>query len=34
MNTLTAIFIVYSIIGGCFLAWLHTKPVKKWLKDL
>ena len=34
MNTLTATFIVGSIIGGCFLAWMYTKPGKKWLKDL
>ena len=34
MNTLTATFIVYSIAGICFLIWLHTKPGKKWLKDL
>ena len=34
MNTLTAIFVVGSIISGGFWAWLHTKPGKKWLKDL
>ena len=31
MNTLTATFIVGSIIGGCFWAWLETKSGKKWL---
>ena len=34
MNTLTATFIVGSIIGGCFLAWTYTKSGKKWLEDL
>ena len=34
MNTLSALFTIGSIIGGCFLAWLHTKPGKKWLEDL
>ena len=31
MNTLTATFIVGSIIGGCFLAWTDTKSGNKLL---
>ena len=23
-----------GVIGLCFLIWLHTKPGKKWLKNL
>lgn len=34
MDTLTAFFIVGSIIAGIFLIWLYTKPGKKWLEDL
>ena len=31
MDMLTATFIVYSIAGICFWAWLNTKSGKKWL---
>lgn len=25
---------ICAVVGGAFLAWLYTKPGKKWLKDL
>ena len=34
MNTLSATFIVGIIVAGGFLAWLYTKPGKKWLENL
>lgn len=27
-------FSICLVIAGTFLAWLYTKPGKKWLKDL
>lgn len=34
MDMLGAIFTVGIIIAGSFLAWLYTKPGKKWLSSL
>ena len=34
METLTAFFILGSILGGAFLIRLYTKSGEKWLKDL
>lgn len=31
---LLVVYIMCIIVGGGFLAWLYTKPGKKWLKDL
>lgn len=34
MDMLAATYIIGSIIGLGFLAWLYTKAGKKWLHDL
>lgn len=34
MNGLVLFFMVGCVVAGAFLAWLYTKPGKKWLKDL
>lgn len=34
MNTLGAIFTISIVVAGSFLAWLYTKPGKKWLANL
>lgn len=34
MDTLTAIFLITSIIGTSLVIWSHTKYGKKWLANL
>lgn len=34
MDTLTAIFLVTSIVGAILVVWSHTKRGKKWLESL
>lgn len=34
MEMLGLVYTVGIVIGGIFLAWLYTKPGKKWLDDL
>lgn len=34
MDMLSLVYTVGIVIGGIFLAWLYTKPGKKWLDDL
>lgn len=34
MDSLTAVFLVTSIVGLAFVIWSYTKRGKKWLKDL
>lgn len=34
MSGLAIFFMIGCIISGGFLAWLYTKPGKKWLKNL
>ena len=34
MDMLGAIFTAGIIVAGGFLAWLYTKPGKKWLANL
>ena len=31
LNPLSALFLVVGVITGLFIAWLYTKPGKKWL---
>lgn len=33
METLTALFIIGSIVGIGIIIWFRTKSGKKWLKD-
>ena len=34
LNPLSALFLVVGVITGLFIAWLYTKPGKKWLDEL
>lgn len=34
MDTLSAIFLVTSIVGAALVIWSYTKPGKKWLENL
>lgn len=34
MNGLVLFFMVGCVVSGAFLAWLYTKPGKKWLDNL
>lgn len=34
LNPLSALFLVAGVITGLFIAWLYTKPGKKWLDEL
>ena len=34
LNPLSALFLVVGVITGLFIAWLYTKPGKKWLGEL
>ncbi len=34
MDMLSLVFTVGAVIGAVFLAWLYTKPGKKWLENL
>ncbi len=34
MDMLSLVFTVSAVVGGLFLAWLYTKPGKKWLENL
>jgi hypothetical protein len=34
MDMLSLVFTVGVVIGAAFLAWLYTKPGKKWLENL
>ena len=33
LNPLSALFLVVGVITGLFIAWLYTKPGKKWLDE-
>ena len=34
LNGLTVLMLVVTILAAIFLAWLYTKPGKKWLDEL
>ena len=34
MNSLTALYLLASIVAVILIIWSYTKPGKKWLKDL
>lgn len=34
MDNLSLMFMAISLVAGMFLAWLYTKPGKKWLENL
>ena len=34
MDMLSLVFTVGVVIGAVFLAWLYTKPGKRWLENL
>ncbi len=34
MDTLTAIFLITSVVGVALVCWSHTKSGKKWLANL
>lgn len=34
MDTLTAIYLVTSVLAVSFLIWTYTKKGKKWLENL
>ena len=34
MDFATAFFMANAIIGVSLVIWIHTKPGKKWLKNL
>ena len=34
LNGLTVLMLVVTILAAIFLAWLYTKPGKKWLENL
>ena len=34
MDALTVLYIICTVLGGCFLAWMNTKSGKKWLANL
>ena len=33
-KSISALFLVVGVITGLFIAWLYTKPGKKWLDEL
>ena len=34
MDFITAMFVVFAVIGGCMAFWINTKSGKKWLAEL
>ena len=34
MSTLVLLFLACIVVGGIFLAWMYTKPGKRWLGSL
>ncbi len=34
MDGLIMVYATITVVAGCMLLWLYTKPGKKWLKNL